>query len=46
MESKEAALLRKIRIAMGKKLNTLFVGEYHSAFKGLGLSFDSVREYQ
>jgi uncharacterized protein (DUF58 family) len=46
LESKEAALLRKIRIAMGKKLNTLFVGEYHSAFKGLGLSFDSVREYQ
>ena len=24
----------------------MFVGEYHSAFKGFGLSFDEVREYQ
>ena len=31
---------------MGKKLNSLFVGEYHSAFKGYGLAFDNVREYQ
>lgn len=46
MESKEFALLKKIKILMGKKLNSLFVGEYHSAFKGFGLSFDNVREYQ
>ncbi|MBN2159211.1 MAG: DUF58 domain-containing protein [Spirochaetes bacterium] len=46
MESQELALLRKIRLRPGKKINTLFMGEYHSAFKGHGLSFDSVREYQ
>ena len=46
MESIEFALLKKIKILMGKKLNSLFVGEYHSAFKGYGLSFDNVREYQ
>ena len=46
MEREELALLKKIKILTGKKLNTLFVGEYHTAFKGQGLSFDSVREYQ
>lgn len=45
MDSKEAALLRKIRLETGKKINTMFAGEYRSAFKGYGLSFDSVREY-
>ncbi len=46
MESRELALLKKIKLQIGKKLNSLFIGEYHSAFKGYGLSFDSVREYQ
>jgi uncharacterized protein (DUF58 family) len=46
LESQELALLKKIRLQPGKKINTLFMGEYHSAFKGHGLSFDSVREYQ
>jgi uncharacterized protein (DUF58 family) len=46
LESPELSLLKKIKIQTGKKLNTLFVGEYHSAFKGFGLAFDSVREYQ
>jgi uncharacterized protein (DUF58 family) len=45
-ESSELSLLRKIKLQTGKKLNTTFVGEYHSAFKGFGLSFESVREYQ
>lgn len=45
MDSKEVALLRKIRVETGKKINTMFSGEYRSAFKGYGLSFDSVREY-
>ncbi len=45
MDSKEVALLRKIRLETGKKINTMFSGEYRSAFKGYGLSFDSVREY-
>ncbi len=46
MEARESVLLKKIRLTASKKLNTLFVGEYHSAFKGHGLAFDSVREYQ
>ncbi len=46
METGELGLLKKIRLQPGKKINTLFMGEYHSAFKGHGLSFDSVREYQ
>ncbi|HOP64897.1 MAG TPA: DUF58 domain-containing protein [Spirochaetota bacterium] len=45
MDSREVALLRKIRLETGKKINTMFAGEYRSAFKGYGLSFDSVREY-
>lgn len=45
MDSKEIALLKKIRLETGKKINTMFAGEYRSAFRGYGLSFDSVREY-
>lgn len=45
MDSREVAILRKIRLETGKKINTMFAGEYRSAFKGYGLSFDSVREY-
>ena len=45
MDSKEVALLKKIRLETGKKINTSFSGEYRSAFRGYGLSFDSVREY-
>ena len=46
MDTKELSLLKRIRFQPGKKLNTLFMGEYHSAFKGHGLAFDAVREYQ
>jgi len=45
LDSKEIALLKKIRLETDKKINTLFSGEYRSAFRGYGLSFDSVREY-
>lgn len=45
MESRETALLKKIRLETGKKINTMFSGEYRSAFRGYGLSFDCVREY-
>lgn len=45
MDSKETALLKKIRLETGKKINTMFSGEYRSAFRGYGLSFDAVREY-
>ncbi len=39
-------IIRKIRLKTRRRLNTLFVGEYHSAFRGYGLLFDTVREYQ
>lgn len=45
MDSRETALLKKIRLETGKKINTMFAGEYRSAFRGYGLSFDTVREY-
>ena len=46
MEQRELSLFKNIKIRTSKKLNTAFVGEYHSAFKGHGISFDNVREYQ
>lgn len=45
MEREEVSLLKKIKLTAGRKVNTLLTGEYHSAFKGMGLSFNSVREY-
>src|SRR6476620_5809464 len=42
------AILKKVRELeiKSKKLTThLFTGEYHSAFKGKGMSFREVREY-
>ena len=46
MENLPRSILRRIRITSPKKFNTLFAGQYRSAFKGMGLLFDSVREYQ
>jgi uncharacterized protein (DUF58 family) len=46
MSQGETALLKKIRIAAGKKVTGLLSGEYHSAFRGHGINFDAVREYQ
>lgn len=46
MISKE--LLKKIRfieISTSRLVNTIFAGEYHSVFKGRGMEFDEVREY-
>ena len=47
MESSE--LLKKVRHieikARGLSRN-IFAGEYHSAFKGRGMAFSEVREYQ
>lgn len=43
-----AEILKKVRILeiKSKKLATdMFTGEYHSAFKGKGMSFKEVREY-
>jgi uncharacterized protein (DUF58 family) len=44
-----AELLRKVRridIKTRGMSSDLFAGEYHSAFKGRGMSFSEVREYQ
>ncbi len=41
-------LLKKVKlleIATRKKVNNLFLGEYHTAFKGQGMTFSEFREY-
>ncbi len=47
MEAKELLKkVRKIEIKTKKLSNQIFAGEYHSAFKGKGMTFSEVREYQ
>ena len=38
--------VRRIEIKTRNLSNNVFAGEYHSAFKGRGMSFSEVREYQ
>lgn len=38
--------VRQIEIKTRALSNNIFAGEYHSAFKGRGMSFSEVREYQ
>ena len=38
--------VRRIEIKSRALTNNIFAGEYHSAFKGRGMSFAEVREYQ
>ncbi|HQC53321.1 MAG TPA: DUF58 domain-containing protein [Lentisphaeria bacterium] len=38
--------IRYIQIYTSKKVNDVLAGEYQSAFKGAGMEFDEVREYQ
>ncbi|HQB28827.1 MAG TPA: DUF58 domain-containing protein, partial [Paludibacter sp.] len=38
--------VRKIEIKTRGLSNHIFAGEYHSAFKGRGMTFSEVREYQ
>ncbi|UCG52964.1 MAG: DUF58 domain-containing protein [Candidatus Latescibacterota bacterium] len=38
--------VRRIEIFTKRLVNDLFSGEYHSVFKGQGMEFDEVREYQ
>ncbi len=43
-----AELVKKIKLlelATRRKVNNLFIGEYHSAFKGQGMTFSEFREY-
>lgn len=38
--------LRKYEVKIRKAINSRMQGDYHSIFKGSGLEFDGVREYQ
>ena len=38
--------VRRIEIKSRRLSSNIFAGEYHSAFKGKGMSFSEVREYQ
>jgi uncharacterized protein (DUF58 family) len=38
--------VRRIQIQTRRIVNDVFAGQYHSAFKGLGMEFEEVREYQ
>jgi len=37
--------IKHIHIRTGRTVNTVMAGEYQSAFKGLGIEFEEVREY-
>jgi uncharacterized protein (DUF58 family) len=41
-----AKKVRYLQIYTGKAVNDVLAGEYHSSFKGRGMEFDEVREYQ
>ena len=38
--------VRRIQIVANRAVDDLFAGEYHSVFRGRGMEFDEVREYQ
>ena len=38
--------VRRIEISTRRAVNDLFSGEYHSTFKGQGMEFEEVRQYQ
>ena len=38
--------IRRLQLRARRAVTTMLGGEYHSAFKGAGLSFEEVREYQ
>lgn len=38
--------IRRIEITTKKLVNDVFAGEYHSSFRGQGMEFEEVREYQ
>lgn len=38
--------IQQIEIHTRRLVNEAFIGEYHSVFKGRGMEFDAVREYQ
>src|SRR4026209_1376319 len=38
--------IRRLQLRARRAVQTLLGGEYHSVFKGTGMSFEEVREYQ
>lgn len=38
--------IRRLQIKTTRKVDSMFAGDYRSAFKGVGLEFEDVREYQ
>src|SRR3954468_3741663 len=38
--------VRRLQVRTRRRVEGLFAGEYHSAFKGRGIEFADVREYQ
>lgn len=38
--------IKRIEITTSRLVTDVFAGQYHSVFKGLGIEFDEVREYQ
>ncbi len=47
MDTKELLKrIRRIQIRTSHMANDVFAGQYHSAFKGQGMEFEEVREYQ
>src|SRR5687768_1551757 len=38
--------VRRLEIRVRRLVNTLFIGGYHAHFKGQGIEFSDVREYQ
>lgn len=38
--------VRRIQITTSRLVSDIFAGQYHSVFKGRGMEFDEVREYQ
>ena len=38
--------VRRIEITTSRLVTDVFAGQYHSVFKGQGIEFDEVREYQ
>ena len=46
MDQKLFSKIRKIQIKTSKMVTEIFAGEYRSVFKGRGMEFEEVREYQ
>lgn len=44
--ARESAVARRLRIRSARLVTSLFAGEYQSVFRGRGIEFESVREYQ